>query len=103
MVSTYPGRADDGDLRGKSVTAKRIGGGAPPRVVSEFHCIPAGSGKMPPLNRELRVRRFIAIITVILCLAPLGRAADTGVVPEQATFSPGKETKILDPKTGGLG
>src|SRR3954464_4901958 len=30
-------------------------------------------------------------------------AADPGVLPETAVLSPGKEVKILDPKTGGLG
>lgn len=49
------------------------------------------------------MRRFLVIVIVILYLAPLARGADAGVPPEQATFSPGKETKILDPTTGGLG
>ena len=51
----------------------------------------------------LRVRPFIAVTIAICFLATRSRAADIGVAPEQATFFPGKETKILDPKTGGLG
>ena len=46
---------------------------------------------------------------VALCLSVflpplLARAADpVGVPPEQATFAAGKEVRIIDPKTGGLG
>ncbi len=40
---------------------------------------------------------------ILLFTAFSARAAEPGVPPEQAIFSPGKEVKILDPKTGGLG
>lgn len=46
----------------------------------------------------------LLIAALLLSLAPLSaRGADAGVPPEQAVFAPGKEVKILDPKTGGLG
>jgi predicted esterase len=48
-------------------------------------------------------RLLIAALLLLLFTTLAARAADTGVVPEQAVFAPGKEVKILDPKTGGLG
>ncbi len=46
----------------------------------------------------------LSVIATILLLGALSvRAADPGVAPEAAVFAPGKEVKILDPKTGGLG
>jgi pimeloyl-ACP methyl ester carboxylesterase len=56
-----------------------------------------------------RVRpRLLASCLALLCAAVSAlsaRAADpaAGTPPDQAAFAPGKETKILDPKTGGLG
>src|SRR4051812_28934108 len=52
-------------------------------------------------------RRFgwmlgVNTILILVMTAQAARGAD-GVAPEQATFAPGKETKILDPKTGGVG
>jgi predicted esterase len=50
------------------------------------------------------VRSLFALAAVLFFVPQLTRAAaDLGVPPEQATFSPGKETKILDARTGGLG
>jgi len=49
--------------------------------------------------------RFV-MLSVTLAVALLSRAADKptdGVAPAMATFTAGKETKILDPATGGLG
>jgi len=45
--------------------------------------------------------RLILLVTTLLATAPVFGA--DGVTPDQATFSPGKETKITDPQTGGLG
>src|SRR5258708_3322747 len=53
------------------------------------------------------MRRFgwmvgINTVLILVMTAQAARGAD-GVAPEQATFAPGKETKILDPKAGGVG
>lgn len=58
------------------------------------------------------MRRFPRSILIALAMTLLlslasprarGAGAPDGVAPEKATFKPGQETKILDPKTGGLG
>jgi predicted esterase len=56
----------------------------------------------------MRRRLFALCATLVSLLAIPLHAADKadpagGVAPEQATFTPGKETKILDPQTGGVG
>jgi pimeloyl-ACP methyl ester carboxylesterase len=50
-------------------------------------------------------RLILIAVTIAVCgFTSLLQAADVpGVPPEQAVFTPGKEVKILDPKTGGLG
>jgi outer membrane protein assembly factor BamD (BamD/ComL family)/dienelactone hydrolase len=53
-----------------------------------------------------RLFRICLAAAALLFTASTLRAADPaagGVPPDQATFTPGKEVKILDPKTGGLG
>jgi predicted esterase len=49
--------------------------------------------------------REIALCAALGCVSLSARAAAPadGVSPDQATFSAGKETKILDPETGGVG
>jgi predicted esterase len=52
------------------------------------------------------IRQLASFLTAVVLVlrVPTVRAADApGVPPEQAAFEPGKEAKILDPKTGGLG
>ena len=54
----------------------------------------------------MSIRQLASFLTtlVLVLAAPAVRAADNpGVPPEEAQFAPGKEVKILDPKTGGLG
>ncbi|MDB5320407.1 MAG: hypothetical protein JWN40_2038 [Phycisphaerales bacterium] len=53
----------------------------------------------------LQLRPFHFCLAALLFTSSTVRAADAvpGVPPDQATFTPGKEIKILDPKTGGLG
>lgn len=55
---------------------------------------------------RLTMRSFSALTILAAALLAIAahptRAVD-GVAPEQATFAAGKETKILDPKTGGVG
>jgi predicted esterase len=51
------------------------------------------------------MRSFLMLMIFVampLTAAALARAAD-GIAPDQATFSPGKETKIIDAQTGGVG
>ena len=53
----------------------------------------------------MRFRNLYGICTALLLATlqvPAAAPAD-GVKPEQATFTPGKETKIADPLTGGVG
>lgn len=52
---------------------------------------------------NLRIPTCALVALMIGISSPRALAADAGVAPEQAVFSPGKEVKILDPKTGGLG
>ena len=47
---------------------------------------------------KLAARLFVAALFLFITLSL--RAADAGVAPDQAVFAPGKEVKILDPKTG---
>jgi dienelactone hydrolase len=57
------------------------------------------------VSRSHSIYPLFIVVTLFFAPSPL-RAADPpagGAPPDQATFSPGKETKILDPKTGGLG
>src|SRR3954453_15409380 len=64
---------------------------------------------MRPITRAGFVPAYRLALSAVALLAgvsalstPPARAAD-GVAPEQATFSPGQETKLADPKTGGGG
>jgi predicted esterase len=63
---------------------------------------PATFAGAPLQNRSPAI--IASFIALMLATAPC-RAADAkdGVPPEQATFAAGKEVKILDTKTGGLG
>ena len=45
---------------------------------------------------------MLTTLSALLAAVKPARAAD-GVAPDQATFSPGKETKIIDAQTGGVG
>src|SRR2546423_2293635 len=56
---------------------------------------------MRGIQRSCLIIGFYAAL--MLCGAVLAAPPVDGVAPEQATFAPGRETKILDPKTGGLG
>jgi outer membrane protein assembly factor BamD (BamD/ComL family)/pimeloyl-ACP methyl ester carboxylesterase len=52
----------------------------------------------------LRSRAIPGVILIAVLFAGVVRVrGDDGVPPEKATFMAGKETKILDPQTGGLG
>src|SRR5437773_2527375 len=76
----------------------------------------AGYGRIPTLDSRSMSRgrktmrsstrpssRLASIaFAALLLTATAARAAD-GVAPNLATFEPGKEIKIADPQTGGLG
>ena len=47
--------------------------------------------------------RLLTVLSLILFTHAVHAADNPGVPPEQATFTPGKETRIIDPRTGGLG
>jgi predicted esterase/outer membrane protein assembly factor BamD (BamD/ComL family) len=54
----------------------------------------------------MSIRRFASFLTIFvlaLVTSTLHAADNPGVTPDQAIFAAGKEVKILDPKTGGLG
>src|SRR5258708_32046983 len=58
------------------------------------------------MRRTARFAVMFLTCATMLLYGARARAADKaadGVAPDLATFSPGKETKILDPKTGGVG
>ena len=54
-------------------------------------------------QNPLRSLFLILALAAAAALAADKGAAPEGVSPEQATFSAGRETKILDPETGGVG